>query len=462
MRISRPFLLSCSVLLAGLTGCGGGEPSRPNVVIVLTDTLRSDRLGCYGNTRGLTPYLDALAEEGVRFEHAASHAPWTLPSIASLLTSLHPAEHGAGGRLPNFRALDSSVTTIAGVLDQAGWVTHAIGNVAFLNDWTGVLREFDSTDVEAPSSNVEMRSAERTTDAALEWIDAHQGGASSESPFFMFLHYFDPHAVYAPPQPFRQRFAGRLDQNDDSWVFGTRLQMMGLRSGTMTFEPPIIRRAEKLYDGEVAYLDSQVGRFVDELRARGLGDNTLLVITSDHGEEFLDHDGFEHGHTLYDELTRIPLILHYPSQLEPTVVRPRVAHVDVAPTILTLAGLESHPQFVGRSLLEYLVNPDAPPRSVIAHGNMWAEAQTSWKSGNHKLILYPGGKAELFDLEADPGEQDDLASLRPELVQELTSELDTLMAAMRALGRGEAAVLDAETQDSLRESGYAGGDEEED
>ena len=108
------------------------------------------------------------------------------------------------------------------------------------------------------------------------------------------------------------------------------------------------------------------------------------------------------------------------------------------------------------------MNPDAPPRSVIAHGNMWAEAQTSWKSGNHKLILYPGGKAELFDLEADPGEQDDLASLRPELVQELTSELDTLMAAMRALGRGEAAVLDAETQDSLRESGYAGGDEEED
>lgn len=464
----RPALTAPLAVLALLAACGGGEPAPPNVVVVLTDTLRADRLGCYGNSRGLTPYLDDLAGASVRFEEAASHAPWTLPSIASLLTSLHPAEHGAGGRLrptgPDFRPLDPAVTTLAGALGGEGWTTHAIGNVAFLDEWTGVLREFSSVDVESPSSNLEMRSAERTTDAALEWIDGHRASDDGDAPFFLFLHYFDPHAVYAPPQPFRRKFAGPRDRDDETWVFGTRMQMMALRAGALKFEPPVIRRAEKLYDGEVAYLDSQVGRFVDGLRARALLEDTVLVVTADHGEEFLDHDGFEHGHTLYDELTRVPLLLHYPRELEPAVVRPRVAHVDVAPTILALVGLEPDPQFVGRSLLEYLVTPDAAPRSVLATGNMWADPQTSWKSGDDKLILYPDGRAELFDLNVDPGETHDLAGLRPERVAELRDELAQVLRAMGPLKRGEAAELDEATRRSLEEFGYGGGgeDDEED
>lgn len=460
----RPALLA-PLVLAFVAACGGAEPAPPNVVVVLTDTLRADRLGCYGNSRGLTPYLDTIAKSSVRFEEAASHAPWTLPSIASLLTSLHPAEHGAGGRLrptgPDFRTLDPAVTTLAGALENAGWATHAIGNVAFLDAWTGVLRGFGSVDVESPSSNLEMRTAERTTDAALTWIDAHCASASGDAPFFLFVHYFDPHAVYAPPQPFRRKFAGPLDRDDESWVFGTRMQMMALRAGALKFEPPVIRRAEKLYDGEVAYLDSQVGRFVDGLGARDLLTDTVLVVTADHGEEFLDHDGFEHGHTLYDELTRVPLLLHYPRELEPTVVRPRVAHIDVAPTILALAGLEPEPQFVGRSLLEYLVTPDAAPRSVLATGNMWADPQTSWKSGDDKLILYPDGRAELFDLSVDPGETHDLAALRPDRVAELQAEVAQIQRAMGALKRGEAAELDEATRKSLLEFGYGGGDEDE-
>ena len=449
MRTTLQSLLVGSLLLSA---CGGGAPAAPNVLFIVTDTLRADRLGCYGSEAGLTPYLDQLAAEGLRFSDASSHAPWTLPSIASMLTSLHPAEHGAGGSLGGFKLMDPGVTTLPAVFKGRGWRTHAIANVAFLGEAFGTTRDFESTDIVAPTSNLEMRMASATTQAALDWLDKRD-----ERPFFLFVHYFDPHAVYAPPSPFRERFASGVDE---SFVFGTRKQMVDLRAGRLNVPAGVIRRAERLYNGEVAYMDAQIGRLLDGLDARGLDESTVVLMTADHGEEFLDHGGYEHGHTLYRELTHVPLILRYPGRVSPGVDTTSVAHVDVAPTLCELADIAPPEQFLGRSLLAGASGaPDAEPRPILAHGNMWGEPLTSWREGRYELIVGAGGRQELYDLESDPLQKRNLAQEMPDRVTELRRGLDRVQLALEALHRGQALDLAPEVLESLKEFGYVGGDQ---
>ncbi len=440
---------------AAATGCGGGKPAaRPNVVVIVIDTLRADKLGSQGGERGLTPGIDAFAGEGVLFERAFNHAPWTLPACASILSGLHPKEHGAGGQLPNFRALDASVPTLPKVFAAAGYVTHAIVNVAFLGKTFEVTRDFDSLDAEFYSSNVEVRPAGPTTDAALTWLDKR-----GEEPFFLFVHYFDPHAVYDPPQPFRRRFAAPPDREDESFVFGTRRHMEALRAGKLQLTPPIIRRAEALYDAEVAYTDSQVERLLDGLRERGLSDDTVVLLTGDHGEEFLDHGGFEHGHTVYDELCHIPLILRAPG-LDPGRVGAVVRHVDIAPTLTELCRVPAAETFVGLSLLPLAQGEDEPGRSVLAHGNMWGPPRTSFRGERFKLITGGGAPPELYDWRADPGETEDLAGDQPDQVQRLEGVLKAVAGHMDALSRGGTADLSPQEAEALRGLGYGGGSDE--
>lgn len=444
------------VLLLG--ACGGDDDPAPrdNVVLVITDTVRADKLGCYGNPRGLTPNLDRFAAEGVRFENASSHAPWTLPSIATMLTGLHPTEHGAGGRLGDFRPLDGSVTTLPAVFSEAGYATHCIANVGFLQrgeDGFGVTRDFDGLDLYAPASNVEVRDAGRTTDVALEWLDEH-----GDEPFFLLVHYFDPHAIYAPPQPYRERFALPRDKRDDTFEFPTRVQMMAIRDGRIRPTEPLLRRAEALHDGEIAYMDEQVGRLLDGLAQRGLDGRTAVVITGDHGEEFLDHGGFEHGHQLYQELTHVPLMLRWPG-VEPGVEERVVGHVDLAVTLCQFADLAPAEQFThfGRSLL----NEEAGSRPILAHGNMWNDPLTAWRVGDEKLIRRSDGEHELYDLATDAAEQQDLADERPARVAELSALLDETLRSMRSLARGEEFELSEGMREHLKDLGYLGGGDEE-
>ncbi len=438
--------LVCLLLLGA---CGGGSASQPNILFIVTDTLRADRLGYMGSEIGVTPYLDQLAAEGLCFTDASSHAPWTLPSMASMLTSLHPAEHGAGGSLGKFQLMDSGVTTLPGVFKRRGWRTHAIGNVAFLGKTFGVMRDFETTDVVEPKSNTEMRTASVTTQAALDWMDQR-----GERPFFLFVHYFDAHAVYAPPAPFRERFAPGIDE---SFVFGTREQMVALREGRLNVPPGVIRRAEHLYNGEVAYMDAQIGRLLDGLKLRGLEDNTVVLMTADHGEEFLDHGGFEHGHTLYRELTHVPLILRFPGAVAPRVSRAPVAHVDVAPTLCELADIAPPEQFLGRSLLESAASEGkAGQRSILAHGNMWGEPLTSWRQGDFELIVGADGSEELYDLSSDPSQVRDLAQDKPDKVSELRGTLEGVKRALDALRRGADVELTPEQQADLAALGYGG------
>ncbi len=460
-----------------LPGCDSGtQGSRPNVLVVVIDTARADRFGCYGHRGGLTPAIDKLAKEGVLFEQASAHAPWTLPSTASLLTSLHPPEHGAGGFLDlspleaggapkvGFRGLPDAQQTLAETLGAAGWRTGAVVNVDFLDKTFGLTQGVEDLDAQWYDSNNEVRSAKETTDLALKWITKRQ-----QDPFFLLVHYFDVHAVYSPPAEFRARHAAPVDQHDSNFVFGTRAHMLMLRGGKLQLEAPTIERAFKLYEAELAYVDQQVGRLLDGLQAHGVADNTLVVLTADHGEEFLDHGGFEHGHTLYQELLHVPLVLRFPGHLsQGTRFSQSVGLVDVAPTICDLLQVPTPDSFGGHSLARALAGGPLIERPVLSHGNFWGEPLVAWRSGPWKLILTPTGngdadagpseRVELYNLENDPQERTNLAGSSADVVARLRADLDSVRSFHAAAASGKSIELDAAAQQRLKDLGYMGDD----
>ncbi len=444
------FLLALS--LPFLVACPSAKKPKPNVLWIVVDTMRADRLG---GERNLTPYLDKLGEKGVVFESAYSHAPWTLPSMASMLTSLHPKEHGAGGWLGRFQTMREGIKTAPAIFSRAGYQTHAIVNVEFLKEKYGVTRDFDGLDTVTFENNVEVRLAEETTDAALKFM----GAAGTDKPFFMFLHYFDVHAVYDPPQPFRRRYAAPFDREggEQRTMFGTRDHMIALRDGKLNLTPEWIDRAARLYDGEVAYTDAEIGRLLDQMAAMGLDDNTLIVFTSDHGEEFLEHGSFEHGHTVFDELIHIPLVMSGPGvkagQRIPQVVR----QVDILPTLCEWADVAGERSFTGLSLMPALRGEPARDRNVLSHGNMWGDHPSSaWRDGDWKLILPAVGNPVLFNIAEDPRERKNLAASEPERLKALQEGLQALEGAMASLRPGEEVNLSAEERNNLRGMGYSG------
>lgn len=450
----QAWALVCALLVwVGLTGCDRDAPERPrNVVLVIADTLRADKLSVQGGPPGATPHLDALAAAGVRFTRANAHAPWTLPSIASLLTSLHPLEHGAGGRVPEFTGLDASVTTLPDVLRARGLQSHAIVNVTFLDPQTfGVTRGFDAVDQVSFENNVDLRAATATTNAALAWLD---GQREARRPFLLLVHYFDPHAVYAPPAHYREVWAAESDKKS-AWTFGTRDEMVALRAGQLDLSRDILARAERLYEGEVAYLDAEVGRLFAGLEERGLMRDTAVVFTADHGEEFLEHGSFEHGHSLFEELLHVPLIVRAPGWA-PRVVEDRVRLVDVAPTICELLDVAPPDSFVGQSLVGLARGTERGSRTVLAHGNFWRAPLSSWTEGGWKLILDAGGAARLYHLDVDPGEQRDLVEAEAQRLETMRARLVEAQAAMATLARGGRAALTADQQRALSGLGYGG------
>ncbi len=452
--------------LALLLSCGDGgddhtgvsapdAPSRPpNVVLVLLDTFRADRVGRIHLGTSMTPRLDALAAESVVFERAFSHAPWTLPSVASIFTSRAPGDHGAGGRLGSFTMLGPEAVTLAETLAAAGIRTHAITNVLFMGPRFGTMQGFESVDFVAPKDNRLQRIAEVTTASAIDWIDRHSMSPSTaDRPFFLVVHYFDAHLTYDPPAPWRARFAAPEDAAPGAHVFGRVSEMVAFRRGERVLDDATIDRLAKLYDGEVAYLDEHVGALVDGLAERGRLDDTLLVVTSDHGEELGDHGGFEHGHTLYDELLHVPLMVRPPGGARPPHrVDGIVRLVDLAPTILDVSGVAVPTAFVGESLAPQLAGEAVPDRPVVSTGNMWGEAGRALHWDGFKLIEHPGGGApQLFDLSADPGEQRDLGGAQPDRVASMRARLSGLDGS--AGGAASPELSDAE-REQLRALGY--------
>ncbi len=430
-----------------------------NVIFIVLDTVRADRLGCYSNSSDLTPEIDRFAKDAVLFENAFSHAPWTLPSIASLFTSRYPAQHGAGGSLGKFKILQNDAVTLAEVFQRAGVVTGAIVNVFLLSEKFGMTQGFETVDAYVTGNNIDVRRAGPTTSAALRWIDQHKN-----KPFFLFVHYFDPHLIYNPPQPFRRRFADPQDCNTTDYIFGTVRDMVELRRNQTSPPPDKIARLEKLYNGEIAYTDSEVGKLIDGISQRGLDKNTIIVITADHGEEFLDHGGFEHGHTLYDELLHIPLIVRAPaittkkeSPVKAKRVPDTVRSIDVAPTLCELAGIPGDSAFIGQSLVPFLQGSHQQlSRPVLSQGNMWGPSGTAWRKDGLKLILQSSSpEVQLFNIRTDPQEQENLANQQPEHRDAMIADLRLILQTISNQRPGETApVLTEDEIQRLRSLGY--------
>jgi len=445
-------------LLSPLPGCSEKEDTnntepRRNVLMVVIDTLRVDKLGCYGCDLDATPRIDQLAREGVRFKRAYSHAPWTLPAFASILTSLYPPQHGAGGYYPKLRKLPETVRTVSEVFRDAGYATFAVINVDWLSQTFGMTQGFDDVDFEGYGNNIQVRPAARTTDTALAWL-----GERGPRPFFLVVHYFDPHLVYAPPPEYRKRFAQPEDQNDTSWVFGKVRDMFAYRQGKVRFSIPTIRRAEHLYNGEVAYTDHEVGRLLDGLQRLDLAASTIVVLTADHGEEFLDHGGFEHGHTLYEELVHIPLIIRGVNGFGARTVPSVVGHVDVAPTLCELAGVEPDPAFVGRSLVGLMSGMADADHPIVLEGNFWGKALRGWLQDGYKLIMSENRPTGLFNIIEDPQEKQDLRGIDTERVRRMAGDMELAYKKMLIHIRGSdvPVTLSPEELRRLRSLGYTG------
>jgi len=409
--------------VVALLTCGKSEKPY-NVMIVAVDTLRPDHLSCYGYSRATSPNLDMLARQSVRCQYALSQAPWTLPSFSTVFTSLYPSQHGAIDVNSRMR---TSFPTLASILKSKGYATGAIVNAPALKPAYRTSRGFDFYDMTPQTGRI----ADGTTRDALKWIDSVR-----DRPFFIFVHYFDPHLPYSPPPPYDtlydSAYTGRIGRSFNLEGFSLVRDSMFVQMKRLSDAD--WKHIVALYDGEIAFTDSCIGVLLRGLEERHLRSNTLIVFLSDHGEEFFEHGGFEHGHTLYDDLLWVPLMFSMPGVLpEGKVVKDQVRLLDVAPTILDLIGIEKPPHFEGVSLAPLLTGRgaiDERSNSILPPGVSYAEAmrhgaeQKSITAYPWKLIYKTlNGEIEVFDLKQDPDEMVNLAGMNPPEKQRLLDYL---------------------------------------
>jgi choline-sulfatase len=412
------------VICAMLALCCGARPERLNVLIIAVDTLRADHLGCYGYTRETSPNIDHLAEGGVLCRLCTSQAPWTLPSFTTVFTSLYPTQHGAETVHSTLR---DSIPTLATILKEHGYTTGAIVNAPALKPAYGVDRGFDYYNM----TPLEGRAADGTTRDALAWLDTVE-----DEPFFAFVHYFDPHLAYAPPASYRKRFTvdyeGRIGSSFNLEGFSRVRDTMFVEMRDLTQAD--WNRIVGLYDAEIAFTDSAIAQLIRGLDERNLSGNTLIVFLSDHGEEFFEHGGFEHGHSLYEELIHVPLLFRLPGKLASGArVSQPVRLLDVAPTILDFLGVERPAAFEGVSLMA-LLEGNAPPDNrkgtLLPRGASYSEAlmhgreQKCVKAYPWKLVFEMDTETKhLFNLADDPGELHDVLEEYPDRTARLEDML---------------------------------------
>src|SRR5438445_6224684 len=297
-------------------------PPRPNLLLVTIDTLRADHVGVYGDTRARTPTLDGLAARGVRFEHVQTPVPMTGPSHATILTGLYPPVHGVRDNI--VFSLDARHRTLATLLRAQGYRTAAFVGAYPVAAAFGFRQGFDTFSEDFKESDVPgagaQRRANEVVDDALGWLERPGAG-----PFFVWIHLYDPHAPYDPPEPYRTDFAGRP------------------------------------YDGEIAFADAQLGRVFEWLRASGHERDTVVAALSDHGESLGEHGEMTHAVLLYEATLRVPMLLAGPGIPSGRVVPARVGTVDLAPTLMRLVGLTPPPEMTGRDLRPALRGERLPP-----------------------------------------------------------------------------------------------------
>lgn len=419
-----PRLIWFLLPLLALIGCQGRSAHkdlrRANVLLITLDTTRADRLGAYGYANAQTPNLDRLAKDGILFEHCITPSAFTLPSHSTIMTGLYPPQHGV--RLNGDAALAQANETLAERLTASGYRTAGFAGAFVLDGRWGLSQGFAHYDDEfhlGKDQRLDLarvqRPANQVVDAALKWLQQE-----SAQPFFAWVHLYDAHTPYAPPEPFRTRFAGSL------------------------------------YDGEIAFADSQVGRLLD-----WIPDDTIVVVVGDHGEGLGSHGEDEHGFYIYDYAVRVPLLMRVPD-VSGVRVSQQVRTVDIFPTLLELVTGEKPANIEGRSLEPLIAGEkEETPRYAYSE-SMATNLQYGWsalyslRSDGYKYIDAP--RAELYDLTSDPNE----ATNRLDGLRRVARELRTELTKIREEGerrapKTEEANLDQETVRMLASLGYTSG-----
>ncbi len=449
------YLKACVVAaLVLFAGCGREAPR--NLILIVVDTLRYDHLSFAGYPRPTTPELDRWVDSGTSFDRTWATSSWTLPSMASLLTGTFADTHGAGRKSPDgrgeggFSRLDERLETLSGLLAENGLATGAIVNNPFLRAQFGLGRGFSDYDEGTTKpGNSRHRLADETVDVALDWIARQQ-----ENPFFLLVHIFDPHMRYDAPEPFRGKFTEPL---------GGRYSLPVVLPRKIRKRAPRVPADERefiiaAYDEEIAFVDLEIERFFRTLEERNVWDTSLVVLTSDHGEELFEHDGFEHGHALWEEVLRVPLVLWGPG-VEPARRSEPASLADVMPSVLDALGIAAPSEVEGLSLWPATTGGAVADRdrSLFVTSTLYGASRRAVVRFPWKLSLGPGPADRLFDLSSDPREASDLSKRRPEVASRLRQTVEAMELAaseISAVGPAAAAELDEDLRRELSALGY--------
>jgi choline-sulfatase len=422
-----------AALMLVLSGCRRQAPEQQqaaprdaNVLLITIDTTRADHLSCYAPGHAKTPNLDALAARGVRFAHATAQVPLTLPSHASIMTGAYPTVHGLrdmGGFV-----LDKSHPTIASITEAAGFQTAAfVGSRAVARHF-GLAHGFDTYDDDMGHQSEEgrlpgiflERRAGVVTDHALDWLKQN-----SQRRFFLWAHYYDPHAPYDPPEPYKHLYA------------------------------------KDLYDGEIAYMDEQIGRLLGGLDKMAITSRTLVIVVGDHGESLGEHGEATHGIFLYDATLHVPLIVAGPDVPTGKVIDDQVRSIDLHPTVMAFLHLPPSPEAQGVSLWP-LIGQGTHVRSNYSYGETlyprtymgWSELR-AMRTDARKFILAP--HPELYDLQRDPGELQNLIANHPAEADQLQNQIWAVAGAHGKTEAVKAVAVDEQTRQELASLGYVNG-----
>jgi arylsulfatase A-like enzyme len=484
-HFTTTFLLLSPIAIALATCTPAPENPPVNVVLISIDSLRADHVSAYGYRRKTTPTLDRLARQGSLFENVVAESSWTLPTHVTMLTGLATSTHGVeqftGARL------DAESQTLAEILSGEGYRTFGVFSGPYLHPAFGLSRGFErylsaDGDVVCVAGDCNTGADALSEDEAVKAarVAAHESVTSplvtqrgldfirsvGDEPFFLFLHYFDVHFDYVPPE----EYAAKFDPDYEGSITGKRFEANRAVHAFMNKRD--LRHILALYDGEVLFVDDYIGQVILELKRHGFEENTLVVVTSDHGDEFFEHRGKGHGLSLFDEVIKVPLIMRLPGSIPPgSRVESQVRQVDIMPTILGLIG---RPELAkgsdGLDLAAWLTTGEEPPRQTATSRLRANGEYVSIRTNEYKLLLYRSGTTEevtLFDLKTDPAEKNPVFRGRQdEQPFAATGELTELWRALMAAddvderrrngspGSGSEPELTEELREQLRSLGY--------
>ncbi len=451
------------------------SPRPRSVVLIVIDTLRQDHLGVYGYPRPTSPNIDQMAVDAAVFDRAVSASTWTLPAFGSMFTGHLLARHGAGVMVRDpelletasagsadsrdqllrrlrdtvqqgerrFTVLDSKLPTLAGVLREAGYATGAVVNNAFLDPRFGLARGFDAYQYHPRQPE---RSAERTVEMALEWVKEKAG-----HPIFLLVHFMDVHMPYRPPESVSGRFTGGYEEKLGAELPQVRTVRERIAQGDEVARGLYIAT----YDEEIAYVDDQLATLFAGLQQHGYWDDTLMILTSDHGEALFEHGRWEHGGSVFSEVIRIPFLVRGPGVWPGRNPAP-ISLTDLMPTVLDALGVELENEMYGTSMWASITGAPPPERDLLIEGTLYGAEQKAIVRWPYKMIYQTDPTATLlFDLERDPDELVDLSTLEPELAQQLRDSLGSiLLSAARERSTTQGVELDPAIMENLRALGY--------